>query len=107
MIAEVFGTEQQNVHVAMELAMLKAIVEQMDADLLTRSLRQQPGLVALCCNKHRHLRFVRNYQRLVAELLARATGIDQKRRRGTAAVAARKHIDLHAMRRERFREDNH
>ena len=110
MITQVCTTKQQNVHIAVEFPMLKPVVEQVDANLLTCRLanlltcilRQQAGLVAFGGDINRNAGFARDEQRLVAEILCCPIAINQKWKRGTPpAVAAREHVDMQAAGRER------
>src|SRR5208283_325379 len=112
MVLQVAPAQEQDVDIAVELAMLKTVVEQMDAGALTRrrahllagsfALGQQAGLVTLGSHINRDAGSARNLQRLVAKVFCCAAGIDAERKRGVPPVSARKHIHMQAAPRERI-----
>ena len=106
-IVPVLATDEQNVDIAVELAMLKAVVE----DVYERSFvlarvgfGEHPGIVALGGDIDRHAGLARDQQRLVAELVRRAVEVDAEWNRGAAAIAARKHVDLESCDRKQARK---
>ena len=79
MIMQVHAVQQQNIHIAFELPMLKAIIEQMHSRarrIVQHGLSHLSRVIPLRSHIDRHASLARNQQRFVAKLLGRAIRID-------------------------------
>jgi len=78
MIMQVHAVQQQNIHIAFELPMLKAIIEQMHSrpSIVQHGLSHLSRVIPLRSHIDRHASLARNQQRFVAKLLGRAIRID-------------------------------
>ena len=86
--------------------MLKAVVEQVK---LRSELRfgEAPGLVSIFADDYRHLQFACDQERLVAELLWKARGVDQVHTFGFSSVTARQDINLDPASLEQLAQKNY
>ncbi len=85
MVVRVLRCHQNNVEVARQGTVLKAVVEQMQLRPELR-FREKSGLVPILPDDHGNLQLARNQQRLVAKLLRQACRIDQSHSFGLAAI---------------------
>jgi hypothetical protein len=99
-VVPVVAVEQKNVSVAVELAVLEAVVEQVDLRPLLvfgrprLNLGELAGLEALPRNVDWEAGFARDQERLVAEFVCGAVGADTNGKRARAPVASGEGIDL-------------
>src|SRR5579859_704477 len=98
--------QKDEIKVAMQAAVLKAIIEQMQAGI-ELSFRQQPGLVTAGAHHYGDLQLARDQQRLVTELLGGAAGINDGNLRRLAAVTAREHVETDSAFFQQFAQCNH
>ena len=107
-ILQIGSAHKENVHIAMELAVLEAVVEEMDTSALRVHLRfrQNAGIVPLGSNPDRHARRARNQQRFVAVLPGRTGRIHPRSRTAAAPVAAGENVNGHSSRGERQGQRN-
>src|SRR5882724_9825722 len=90
-VFQIAGLEQDDIKIAVQAAMLKSIVEQVKFGREV-FFRQQASLIAVRAYDHRNLESLGDQQRLVAELLWRAGGINDCGFSRGAAITAGKHI---------------
>ena len=97
---------QNNVEVAGQRTVLKAVVQQMKlrSEFLFSKLS---CFIAIFTHNHRHLELARNQKWFVAELLRQSCGIDQPHTLGTSPVPSRQHVELDAARLEQLTEQHH
>ena len=105
--------KQQNVHVAMKLAMLKAVVQEMNGGQADRGnaggrfgLGQQAGSKAPPRHIDRHARLARNQQRLVAKLFGGSIRVNARGALAAASIATGEHVHWQAVLCERPGERN-
>ncbi len=96
---------QHDVEVAAQLAMLEAVVEQVQlrAELLFRPLT---GGIAVFGDNHRHLQLARNQHRFVAKVARRAGGVNLSHALGSPSIAAREHVEGNAALLEQATQQN-
>src|SRR5271156_6635628 len=93
--------DDDDIHVAGELAMLKAIVQKMNGGQTGRGVLpnsvfgHQPGLVTVGSDEDRHAGSAGDEQRFVAKALGVSVWIDSFRGVSGASIASGEHIDGH------------
>src|ERR1039458_5736302 len=98
-VRQVIVVQQQNVDIAMQLAVLEAVVEQVDdvrvvftGDMLRVGLGQQACVVALRSHVDRKAGFAGNQERLVAELFGGSIRVNAGGELALAAVASAEYV---------------
>jgi hypothetical protein len=100
-LCEVGAVNDDDIHVAGELAMLEAVVQKMKGGEMNRRafasyvFRQQPGMVTACSDKDWHLGAAGDEQRLIAEAIGVSGRIDLFGGPGGAPIASGEDIDGH------------
>src|SRR5438132_4749763 len=94
-VLEIAGGEQHDVEIALQAAMLKTIVEQMELRP-QHLLGELAGEKAVFADDNRNLQRPRDEQRLVAKIGGMAVGIDHQTAPAAAAIAAREHVEWNA-----------
>src|SRR5438552_3815406 len=94
-VLEIAGGEQHDVEIALQAAMLKTIVEQMELRP-QHLLGELAGEKAVFADDNRNLQFPRDEQRLVAKIGRMGFGIDHQTAPAAAAIAAREHVERNA-----------
>jgi hypothetical protein len=104
--------EEKNVGVAVELAVLEAVVENMDPRLVLAGACGRIGFGELASvepltgNVDREAGFAGDEERFVAEFVGGAVGANAGRKRALSAVTAGKNVDLEAALRKRLCESD-
>src|SRR5258708_25171954 len=93
--AQVFGLEQHDIKIGVELAVLNAVIGKVQ---LARKFffRQPPRFIAVSTDNDRDLKFARDQKRLIAKALRLAIGINHEDLSGTAPVSAGQNIEENA-----------
>jgi hypothetical protein len=104
-VLPVVTVEQYYVYVAVELAVLEAVVEEMNS--LARfsrvvGLRKNTGIVTLRGYVDRHACFAGNEERLVAEVRGGSARSDAGWEAASAAIATGEYVDLESALEKRF-----
>ncbi len=105
-VFRILRSNQNNIEIPRQRAMLKAVIEQMKLRPEFR-LGKKPGFVPVFSHDHRRLQLARHQQRLIAELLRQPCRIDQPHARGLSPVSPRQHIKFDSARLEQLAQQHH
>src|SRR5579864_2463934 len=106
MVADIGGSEQNDVEVAGQGTMLESVVEEMQ---LRRGLlfREKAGLVPIFPDDDRALQATSDQQRFIAEIIRRAVRINREHATRATAISARQNVESNVAGLEQLAQQNH